>query len=236
LLPFVYQKQTLPDVCRHGMHAPASQRCPTHSDERRQLYCETCEVSVCPVCALANHNDSSHSLQPVENAIEHHRLSLDSFVASSQAEIDTLLAVKTKSLSRIETLEQLRQQVLLLRGGHYCCVAHQLTLPSPLLLTAPGDCSRLLPAAHLPWQASQRLEQHFVWLARALERRKATVQAQLDRTAETKRKLVQEDIEAYETHVNQRKHGRNTLKVRQIICMMSPRAWSTCNYALWVDL
>ena len=102
--------------------------------------------------------------------------------------------------------------------------------------TAPGDCSRLLPAAHLPCQASQRLEQHFVWLARALERRKATVQAQLDRTAETKRKLVQEDIEAYETHVNQRKHGLNTLKVRQIICMMSPRAWSTCNYALWVDL
>lgn len=121
--PFVYQTQTLPDVCRDGMHAPAAQHCPIHPTERQQVYCETCEVCVCPVCVLANHNDSSHRVQPVENAIEHHRLYLDSFVASSQAEIDKLLAVRAENLSQIETLEQLRQQVLL------CCVAHQTKAP-----------------------------------------------------------------------------------------------------------
>jgi len=105
------------------MHAPAAQHCPIHPTERQQVYCETCEVCVCPVCVLANHNDSSHRVQPVENAIEHHRLYLDSFVASSQAEIDKLLAVRAENLSQIETLEQLRQQVLL------CCVAHQTKAP-----------------------------------------------------------------------------------------------------------
>jgi hypothetical protein len=85
------------------------------------------------------------------------------------------------------------------------------------------------------------VEKHFVKLGRAMERRKATVQAQLGRTAGAQRELVQEDIEAQEFHVNQRKDALNKLKVRQIICTqkmesVSPRAWSTCNYAAWVDL
>ena len=63
-------------------------------------------------------------------------------------------------------------------------------------------------------QESQRAEQHFDELIRVLERRKATVQAQLEQTVAEKLKLLQEDIEVHETHVNKRKHALNKLKVR----------------------
>ena len=51
-------------------------------------------------------------------------------------------------------------------------------------------------------------------------RRQATVQAQLDQTAEEKRKLLQKDIAAHEIHLDQRKHAQDKLKVRQIILSM----------------
>eukprot|EP00729_Bicosta_minor_P005158 gene5158-biopygen22795 len=53
--------------------------CQVHTDQPLQVYCNTCNILVCAMCAVMHHN--GHDFTPVEQAIGKHRASIEALLA-----------------------------------------------------------------------------------------------------------------------------------------------------------
>eukprot|EP00729_Bicosta_minor_P032577 gene32577-biopygen31381 len=53
--------------------------CQVHADEALKVYCNTCNILVCAMCAVMQHN--GHIFTPVEQAVGKHRVTIEALVA-----------------------------------------------------------------------------------------------------------------------------------------------------------
>eukprot|EP00729_Bicosta_minor_P032593 gene32593-biopygen21379 len=59
--------------------APSPPMCRIHADQPLQVYCETCNVLICAMCGILQHN--GHTFTPVEQAVGKHRDTIEALLA-----------------------------------------------------------------------------------------------------------------------------------------------------------
>ncbi|XP_071796044.1 uncharacterized protein [Asterias amurensis] len=54
-----------------------SPKCRKHTDQELCFYCETCDLLVCPKCAVLDHRSSDHNLSEINDSIRSYRLAVE---------------------------------------------------------------------------------------------------------------------------------------------------------------
>ncbi|XP_071786922.1 uncharacterized protein [Asterias amurensis] len=54
-----------------------TQKCRKHTDQELCFYCDTCELLVCPKCAVLDHRASNHNLSEINDSIRSYRRAVD---------------------------------------------------------------------------------------------------------------------------------------------------------------